>query len=88
PPIIRDSMDQDPVTPARYLVRHLGLVDYVETWQRMMAFTDDRTPDTVDEIWFLEHPPVYTQGLNGRREHVLGPGGTPRDPGRSRRSDQ
>ncbi|EQD71817.1 lipoyltransferase [mine drainage metagenome] len=70
-------MDQDPVTPARYLVRHLGLVDYVETWQRMMAFTDDRTPDTVDEIWFLEHPPVYTQGLNGRREHVLDPGAIP-----------
>ncbi|EQD30044.1 lipoyltransferase, partial [mine drainage metagenome] len=42
-----------------------------------MAFTDDRTPDTVDEIWFLEHPPVYTQGLNGRREHVLDPGAIP-----------
>lgn len=58
-------------------VRRLGLVDYVETWQRMMTFTDVRTPETVDEIWFLEHPPVYTLGLNGRREHILDPGDIP-----------
>ncbi|MHB1543108.1 MAG: lipoyl(octanoyl) transferase LipB [Gammaproteobacteria bacterium] len=70
-------MDPSSIPNHRYHVRQLGLVDYVETWQRMMAFTDDRTPDTVDEIWFLEHPPVYTLGLNGRREHVLDPGAIP-----------
>ena len=66
------------VSPSpRYQSRRLGLADYVETWQRMMAFTDARAPETVDEIWFLEHPPVYTLGQNGRREHVLDPGGIP-----------
>ncbi len=60
-----------------YHLRELGLVDYLETWQCMMAFTERRTPETVDEIWFLEHPPVYTLGLNGRREHVLDPGDIP-----------
>ncbi|MCK5396113.1 MAG: lipoyl(octanoyl) transferase LipB [Gammaproteobacteria bacterium] len=53
------------------LVRHLGEVDYYETWQKMQAFTDSRQPDTPDELWFLQHPPVYTLGKNGKPEHVL-----------------
>ncbi|HHJ35635.1 MAG TPA: lipoyl(octanoyl) transferase LipB [Gammaproteobacteria bacterium] len=53
--------------------RHLGEADYRETWQRMQDFTDSRGPDTEDELWFLQHPPVYTLGKNGRAEHVLGP---------------
>ena len=43
----------------------------------MSAFTDDRNPDTPDEIWLLEHPPVYTLGLNADRAHVLAPGDIP-----------
>jgi lipoyl(octanoyl) transferase len=43
----------------------------------MQRFTDERGPDTADEIWFLEHPQVFTLGLNGRREHVLAAGDIP-----------
>ncbi len=52
-------------------VRHLGRVEYEPTWREMQRLTDERGPESVDEIWFLEHPPVFTLGLNGRREHVL-----------------
>lgn len=55
------------------LVRHLGEVDYHDTWQKMQAFTDSRQPDTADELWFLQHPPVYTLGKNGKAEHLLNP---------------
>ena len=58
-------------------IRHLGLVDYQGTWRAMQAFTEYRGPDTSDEIWFLEHPPVYTLGRAGRPEHVLAPGDVP-----------
>ena len=47
------------------IIKHLGLCDYQETWQQMSAFTDDRTPDTEDEIWLLQHPAVFTLGKNG-----------------------
>ena len=59
------------------LVRHLGRVDYEPTWRAMQRLTDERGPGSPDEIWFLEHPPVFTLGLNGRREHVLAPGEIP-----------
>lgn len=59
------------------LVRSLGLVEYEPTWRQMQAFTAARDENTRDEIWLLEHPPVFTQGLNGRREHVLAPGDIP-----------
>jgi lipoyl(octanoyl) transferase len=52
-------------------VRHLGRVEYVPTWQAMQTFTAQRTPDTPDELWVLEHPPVYTQGQAGRAEHLI-----------------
>ena len=52
-------------------VRQLGEVDYQDSWQKMQDFTDTRQPDTVDELWFLQHPPVYTLGKNGKPEHVL-----------------
>jgi lipoyl(octanoyl) transferase len=58
-------------------VRHLGLVEYEPTWSAMQRFTDERGPNTVDELWLLEHPPVFTLGLNGRREHVLAAGDIP-----------
>jgi lipoyl(octanoyl) transferase len=52
-------------------VRHLGEVDYHQTWQNMQNFTNSRQQETVDELWFLQHPPVYTLGKNGKAEHVL-----------------
>ncbi len=58
-------------------IRRLGLTDYRPTWDAMRRFTDDRGPATADEIWLTEHPPVFTQGLNGRAEHLLAPGDIP-----------
>jgi lipoyl(octanoyl) transferase len=52
-------------------------VEYEPTWRAMQQFTDERGPQSADEIWFLEHPPVFTLGLNGRREHVLAAGDIP-----------
>jgi lipoyl(octanoyl) transferase len=54
-----------------------GRLDYEPAWRAMQAFTDRRDSSTPDEIWFLEHPPVFTLGLNGRREHLLAPGDIP-----------
>nr|WP_267906845.1 MULTISPECIES: lipoyl(octanoyl) transferase LipB [Chromobacterium] len=49
----------------------MGRVDYEPTWRAMQAFTDARNADTPDELWVVEHPPVYTQGLAGKPEHLL-----------------
>lgn len=51
-------------------VRRLGTVDYAATWRAMREFTAARSADTIDEIWLLEHPPVYTLGVAGRSEHL------------------
>ncbi|HEX5340167.1 MAG TPA: lipoyl(octanoyl) transferase LipB [Gammaproteobacteria bacterium] len=59
------------------LLRDLGRVEYLSTWRAMQQFTETRGPDTRDEIWFLEHPPVFTLGLAGKLEHVLVPGEIP-----------
>jgi lipoyl(octanoyl) transferase len=64
-------------TDAPLLVRDLGRQPYGEIWQAMRAYTDARDAGSPDELWLLEHPPVYTQGLAGRPEHVLAPGGIP-----------
>src|SRR4051812_44340170 len=53
------------------LIRHLGLADYDSTFAAMRAFTDARTPDTRDEFWVVEHPPVFTLGLGADRGHLL-----------------
>jgi lipoyl(octanoyl) transferase len=58
-------------------VRQLGRRDYVPVWQAMRAFTDARTEDTADELWLLEHAPVFTLGQAGREEHLLDPGDIP-----------
>ncbi|MDT3706889.1 MAG: lipoyl(octanoyl) transferase LipB [Thiobacillus sp.] len=52
-------------------VRQLGRVEYVPTWRAMQAFTAARQPDTPDELWLLEHPPVYTLGQAGKAEHLI-----------------
>jgi lipoyl(octanoyl) transferase len=53
------------------LIRHLGVADYDSTFAAMRAFTDARTPDTRDELWIVEHPPVFTLGLGADRGHLL-----------------
>ena len=58
-------------------IRRLGLMDYEPVWRAMQAFTDSRDEKTADEIWLVEHPPVFTQGQAGRAEHVLAPGDIP-----------
>jgi lipoyl(octanoyl) transferase len=52
-------------------VRYLGLQPYLETWQQMKDFTEQRNENTVDEIWLVEHPAVFTQGSAGKAEHLL-----------------
>lgn len=59
------------------VVRRLGCVDYVPTWRSMQRFTEERSATTPDEIWLLEHPPVYTLGMNASRAHLLAPGEIP-----------
>ena len=54
--------------------RWLGRQEYVPCWKDMQAFTDNRDATTPDEIWFCEHPPVFTLGLNAAKEHLLTPG--------------
>ena len=59
------------------IVRHLGLCEYLPVWRAMQAFTDARSSKTPDELWVLQHYPVFTQGLNGKPEHVLAAGDIP-----------
>jgi len=59
------------------VVRELGQLPYEPTWKRMQAFTDQRDQETVDEIWLLEHDPVFTQGQAGKTEHLLATGDIP-----------
>ena len=58
-------------------IRELGLIDYQTAWQAMQRFTNQRGPQTGDELWLLQHPPVFTQGQAGKAEHVLFPGDIP-----------
>jgi len=59
------------------IIRHLGRQPYLPTWQRMQDFTTRRGPQTPDEVWLLEHDPVFTQGRAGRSEHLLATGDIP-----------
>lgn len=59
------------------VIRHLGLQDYELVWEEMKTFNGQRQADTSDEIWFTEHPPVFTQGLNGKPEHLIDTGQIP-----------
>ncbi|QLG88571.1 lipoyl(octanoyl) transferase LipB [Chitinibacter bivalviorum] len=62
-----------PIEPFEHVlrVRQLGQMDYEPTWQAMQRFTAERNAETVDELWLLEHPPVFTQGQAGKAEHIL-----------------
>jgi len=59
------------------IVHHLGEVGYHDTWQKMQDFTNSRQANAPDELWFLQHPSVYTLGKNGKPEHVLDAAGIP-----------
>jgi lipoyl(octanoyl) transferase len=66
-----------PLRPIGLQVRELGRAGYEETWRAMRAYTEQRDAATPDALWVVEHPPVYTLGLAGRREHLLAPGAIP-----------
>lgn len=66
-----------PVVESPIALRWLGQVEYEPTWRDMQRRTDTAGPDTADEIWFLEHPPVFTMGMNAKQEHLLAPGDIP-----------
>jgi lipoyl(octanoyl) transferase len=68
---------QDDFAPAALAVRRPGRVDYQQAWRDMQAFTAARTAATPDELWLLEHPPVFTLGRNGKREHLFDTGDIP-----------
>jgi lipoyl(octanoyl) transferase len=63
--------------PSELRVRRLGRADYEPVWRAMQAFTDARGETTADELWVVEHPPVFTQGQAGRPEHILDAGDIP-----------
>jgi lipoyl(octanoyl) transferase len=68
------TLAEPPAVPA---LKWLGCVAYEPTWRAMQGRTDQATRDTADEIWFLEHPPVFTMGMNAKIEHLLAPGRIP-----------
>jgi len=59
------------------VIKRLGLVGYEPTWRQMQDFTEQRDSQCKDEIWFLQHPPVYTMGMNANPEHLLAPADIP-----------
>jgi len=59
------------------LIKYLGPTDYLQTWEEMKMFTANRHLDTADELWITEHAPVFTQGHNGKPEHLLDTGSIP-----------
>lgn len=71
------SAPEPVATPFPIAVRNLGLRDYGAVYDEMRAFTAARTAETADELWCVEHPPVFTQGQAGKPEHLLNPGDIP-----------
>lgn len=67
----------EPTLAEQLIIRELGVQDYTTVWQAMQQFTDQRNSDTADELWLLEHQPVFTQGQAGKAEHVLAAGDIP-----------
>ena len=62
---------------SRLTIRHLGLQDFTVTYEAMKAFVEQRDDNSGDEIWFLEHNPIFTQGQAGKPNHILEPGDIP-----------
>jgi len=74
PAVAREERPQ--IIPAP-VIRHLGRVDYASTWHAMQRFTAERSAASADEIWFLEHDPIFTLGMNASRVHLIAPGDIP-----------
>ena len=66
-----------PITAIKPRIRQLGLRDYETVWREMQRFTEQREPGQADEIWLLQHTPVFTLGRNAKQEHLLDPGVIP-----------
>lgn len=75
--VFPDSALTPGVQTQMLLVKRLGICDYLDTWKAMRAFTDSRVASSLDELWLLEHPPIFTLGQAGRREHILDAGDIP-----------
>ncbi|HEX7081771.1 MAG TPA: lipoyl(octanoyl) transferase LipB [Gammaproteobacteria bacterium] len=71
------AADPTPRSRAEFVVRDLGRRPLEPVWAEMRAFTEARSAETRDEIWFVEHPPVFTLGLNADRSHLIAPGDVP-----------
>jgi len=67
----------DVVKKAPIKLKYLGFSDYKPVWHAMQKFTDERDKSTIDELWMVEHPPVFTQGQAGKAEHILNAGDIP-----------
>lgn len=65
------------MTPGDPILREMGEAQYLPTLEQMKAFTDNRDAGTPDELWLLQHPPVFTQGQAGKAEHIIAPGNIP-----------
>ncbi len=70
-------MNQATGSTCTVTIKNMGITEYLTAWQAMKNFTAQRTRETPDEIWLLEHPPVYTQGIAGKPEHLLFPNQIP-----------
>ena len=71
------SETRQPACGDRILLRRLGLADYEPVWHAMQAYTDERNEGSEDELWLVQHPPVFTQGQAGKVEHLLATGAIP-----------
>lgn len=67
----------DALKKAQIKLKYLGLSEYEPIWRAMQEFTDNRNKETLDELWMVEHPPVFTQGQAGKAEHILNAGDIP-----------
>ena len=65
--------EHDVIFKEPVIFKDLGMQNYLPIWEAMKKFTLERDNTTQDELWFVQHPPVYTQGLNGKNEHLLNP---------------
>ncbi len=74
-PGYHSTFTRDSSTPVE--IRFLGMQEYEPVWSNMQAYTRTRTADSRDEIWLLQHPPVFTLGLNAKSEHIHDPGNIP-----------
>jgi len=73
---VAQSNENEAIT-SQLLIRDLATEDYTAVWQAMQQLTDQRDANTLDQLWLLEHQPVFTQGQAGKEEHLLFPGDIP-----------